>query len=267
MAELLSQHKIYHEGAFHPPQGTLDKKNWTDLQVVLRCSIRNVTPTKLSLSEGKAADPAAAALTFELNVQQSWSRSPQPLTLCTSLTILTNRGRGGQYMNWQGEGPTKILPHTFGNARFTRCGRRERQNHSYVTVPPGDEGLTFQKGISWGSLLRPYGRPLPENVEPVIGDRYDLVFAKNERREPFTQWWNFGDLESDLKDKKLVHYMPRPDPAPVSSGEEDESPQFSPDSVVLPFKAWEDYRDEDRDTFVRLAVHFDTTPVEIVFVE
>ena len=82
-------------------------------------------------------------------------------------------------------------------------------------------------------------------------------------RWPGVRWWNWGDLEGDLKGKVLGD---RTDPSLNSMDRETERKKL-PDNLVLPYAAWEDFEDEEGNEFVWLEVEFDETSMGVKVVE
>ncbi len=129
----------------------------------------------------------------------------------------------------------------------------------FVTVPPGEGGVTVTKAISWGRLLEIRGKtPSPER-QPQPEDEYELYFAPG-ARGIFTDWWNWGDLDTDLKDRKLVDLV-----NPELNGVKD--PPLPSPPILLPFESWGEVEDDDGNSFVRLLVLLDTTPISVKFVD
>lgn len=127
----------------------------------------------------------------------------------------------------------------------------------FVTVPSGTQGLTVTKTISWGRLLQQRGKAPAVDKKPQPGDEYELFFCPG-RRGSFTDWWNWGDLDGDLKDRKLVSLV-----NPKLNGVKDPALPLPP--ILLPFDAWGEDFDDDGNELVRLLIILDTTPVLVRF--
>lgn len=198
-----------------------------------------------------------------INVKQLSPRQyNSPLTICTAHTIL---GQGEPSIRLQmrtKDGPEKYLLGDALPGVHMRYPEPESDDWKtelpFATVPPGDEGLTVTKAITWKQLLQHRGKPPQPDKQPQPGDEYSLHFARG-RRETFIDWWNWGDLEGDLKDRKLVNLVD-----PKLNGVED--PQPPPPPTLLPFEAWGEECDESGNDFVRLLNILDTAPLVVKFV-
>lgn len=144
-----------------------------------------------------------------------------------------------------------------------RCAEPESDDWKtelpFVTVPPGAEGLAVTRTISWERLLQHRGKTPPLDKQPQPEDEYELYFASG-RRETFIDWWNWGNLDGDLKDRKLVNLV-----NPKLNGVKD--PALPPPPTLLPFDAWGEECDDSGNDFVRLLIILDTTPVLVKFVD
>lgn len=223
-----------------------------------------MSPEHLSISELEAACPDAPALSLTINVRQAWAAAdpPRPLTLCTSFNaispgdvsirvLLKCRNVQGKYLLGD--------PITGVHMRYKEPESDDwKTERPFATIPPG-EGFTVTKTISRKRLLKALGFRPPGNENPKPGEQYDLFFVPG-RNEPFTHWWNWGDLEGDLKDRKLVDIVD-----PRLNGIKN-APLPEP-PILLPFKSWEHDEDEEGRFIVRLLAHYDTTPVVVKFVE
>jgi len=222
-----------------------------------------VSPTVVSISQMEAAGPDSPAFDLTINVKQTWAAAnpPRPLTLLTAYNIL---GRGDQSirvtMNCRDVSGKSLLgdPLFGGHMRYAEPKSDDwKTEYSFATIPP-DDGLTVIRTITRERILKAWGVRPPGNEKPKPGEEYELYFAPG-RREPFTLWWNWGDLDGDLKDRKLVDMVD-----PRLNGIENAPPPEPP--IMLPFKSWEDTEDEEGRIIVRLLAHYDTTPVVVKFV-
>jgi hypothetical protein len=100
---------------------------------------------------------------------------------------------------------------------------------------------------------------MPEKRRPRPGEEYDVFFIRG-RREAFTDWWNRGDLETDLKERKLIDLY-----NPKVNGIADPKPPLPPD--LLSYASWEDEYDLAGNQIVRLLIILDTMPVVLKFVD
>ncbi|KAI9148916.1 hypothetical protein HJFPF1_10960 [Paramyrothecium foliicola] len=105
----------------------------------------------------------------------------------------------------------------------------------FVTVPPGAEGLTMSRTITWEQLLQYLGQRLLLGKKPQPGAEYELYFSTG-RRETFIDRRNWGDLGSDLKDKRLVNLV-----NPKLNGVEDPAPP-SPPTMLLYYACGDEMR-------------------------
>jgi hypothetical protein len=230
---------------------------------LLRWTIVDVTPSEISLSEADGADPKRPAVTLTINVRQATPNGdPRPLTICTAHTILGD-GDPSIRISMRARGADKYLlgDPLFGvHMRYAIPSSDDWKTElPFVTIPPGSEGLTVTKTITWEHFLQARGKAVSEERRPRPGDEYELVLCKG-RRETFTEWWNWGDLQTDLKDRRLVNLV-----NPKLNGVEHADPP--PEPILLPYAAWEEECDDEGNDFVRLLVHLDTTPVVVRFIE
>jgi hypothetical protein len=223
-----------------------------------------VSPDHLSISKLAASGPDSPAFELTVNVKQAWAVGdcPQPLTICTAYNVL---GRDDPSihvtMSCRNIKGKALLgdPLSGGHMRYAEPTSDDWKTElPFATIPPG-EGLTVTKTITCGRLLKAWGFRAQGNEKPKAGEECELYFTPS-RREPLTLWWNWGDLEGDLKDRKLVDMVD-----PRLNGIENASPPEPP--VLLPFKSWEDTEDQQGRMIVRLLAHYDTTPVVVKFVE
>ncbi|KAK3311939.1 hypothetical protein B0H66DRAFT_570953 [Apodospora peruviana] len=258
--------KAFHARDWIPDRDIANDENRTKLQSVLRWSIASITPSEISLSTASAADPNATALSVSINVRQTWSAEPsRPLTLCTAHTILCGRPSIRLYMTSVTDNSRFLLgdPLTGINMRYIEpISDNWKTELPFITIPPLEsEGITIAREITYGDLFAKWGKPIPKetNSYPKVGEEFELRFAEGGRKESFTDWWNWGDLEGDLKEVKLID-MPNPKVNP-------RGPKAPPEGSLLPFASWEDEADDEGNWMVRLQVHIDTTPVVVRFVE
>jgi hypothetical protein len=235
----------------------------TNLQAALRISIASSSPDPISISALKAADPDSPSLTLTINAKQSWGASPpRPLTLCTSSTIL-GLGDPGIHVYMRCRGKEKSMlgdPLSGINMHYAEPKSDDWKTElNFATVPPGDEGLTVTRTVSCRALLKARGK----DKGPEPGEEYDLRLSRG-RRTALTIWWNWGDLEHDLKERKLVDLV---DPRLNSSEQHPPRAPSPPPPILLPFGSWDDDADDEGRSMVWLFVHLDTTPVLVKFVE
>ncbi|OIW31473.1 hypothetical protein CONLIGDRAFT_667392 [Coniochaeta ligniaria NRRL 30616] len=255
---------IYHKGSFPVSATESDGDyNWTDLQAVLTWSITSASPGHISIAELEAAGPDAPALSLAINVRQAWAAAdpPRPLTLSTPYNVIGPGEASIRVIMKCRHVPGKNLlgdPLTGVHMRYREPTSDDwKTEMPFATIPPG-EGLTVTETVSGARILKAHGFRPPGNDKPRPGEEYDLHFAPG-RNEPFTDWWNWGDLEGDLKHRKLVDVVD-----PRLNGIQNAPPPEPP--ALLPFKSWEDNEDEEGRRRIRLLAHYDTTPVVVEFV-
>ncbi|KAK2592121.1 hypothetical protein QQS21_010192 [Conoideocrella luteorostrata] len=256
-------HIGYVGGTVQIPTETDGNYNWTQLQAALRWSVVNVTPSVISLYEASTKDPSEPALTLTINVKQlSPARDQHPLTICTANTIL---GEGDPSLRLLMRNSDRATKYLLGdslpgiNMQYAELELDDWKTElPFATVPPGAEGLTVTRAISWERLLQHRGKAPSLDKQPQPGDEYELYFAPG-RLEPFTDWWNWGDLDGDLKDRKLVNLV-----NPSLNGVKDPALPLPP--TLLPFDAWGEGSDDSGNDFVRLLIILDTTPILVKFV-
>lgn len=134
-----------------------------------------------------------------------------------------------------------------------------QSHYGFITIPSQASGHNYQltrhitrDDIFWRSKDNPEAASRP-------GEEFDLVLDLNTRYFG-VQWWNWGSLEDDLKEKKFIDL-----PDPHVNGREDRTPP--PDPYLLPFGCWEDREDDEGNEMVFLEVESDSTPVRVKFVE
>ncbi|KAK4206348.1 hypothetical protein QBC37DRAFT_435092 [Rhypophila decipiens] len=262
--------KAFHAGDWIPDRDIASRKNRTKLQSVLRWSIVSVQPSEISLAKACASDPNATALSISINIRQTWSSStdpPRPLTICTAHTILAGSESPSirLYMTSVDDKSRHLLGDPLAGINMNH---REPLTDDwktvlpFFTIPPSD-GITVTRDISYRDLLARWGKPVPPEADsyPKPGEEFELRFASDVacRKETFTDWWNWGDLEGDLRHVKLIDM---PNPKVNTAG-----PTEPPEGSLLPFASWDDEADDEGNWMVRLQVHMDTTPVLVRFVE
>lgn len=236
----------------------------SQLQAVLRWSVVSILPAEIPLSEAEGTTSDEAAVTVVINVKQVAAKDPpRPLTICTAHTVL-GWGDPSIRLLMQARGEHKYLlgdPLPGVHMRYAEPKSDDWKDElPFITIPPGDEGFTATRTISWERLFQhPSGNPVSQEQRPRAGDEYELCLTGG-RKETFTDWWGWGDLEGNLKDRKLVDLV-----NPKLNGVEDPKPP--PPHIVLPYGAWDEDYDDNGNQFVHLLIHLDTTPVILKFVE
>lgn len=229
---------------------------------MLSCKTVDIEPTEISLWEARFAKPQDQAFKIKFNVKQIWSVKPSPMTFCTYNTVLSKTPiclvLGMDPVNHK---HMRLLP---GPAEHMRRHYKNpfdglydfKESLPFSTVPPGD-GLILERVVTWGNIF-PGGYIIvpPERV-PQPGDAYDVAIKEPLHRTG-CPWWNWGSLDDDLKNKKLI--------SPRSSRRSKPSSTEAEDEVRCFGYGPEDRKDGDGATpLANLIVHYDTTPQRIQF--
>ncbi|KAM7185201.1 hypothetical protein V8F33_012544 [Rhypophila sp. PSN 637] len=263
--------KAFHADDWIPDRDIANGKNRTKLQSVLCLSIVSVQPSEISLAKASASDLNAPALSISINIRQTWSSStdpPRPLTICSAHTILA--GPESPSIRLSMTSVDNKSRHLLGD-RLAGINMNHREPLTddwktvlpFVTIPPSSDGITVTRDISYRDLFARWGKPVPPEADeyPKPGEEFELRFASEGacRKETFTDWWNWGDLEGDLRHVKLIDM---PNPKVNTAG-----PTEPPEGSLLPFASWDDEADDEGNWMVRLQVRVDTTPVLVRFLE
>ncbi|KAH8731121.1 hypothetical protein GQ44DRAFT_822694 [Phaeosphaeriaceae sp. PMI808] len=243
-----------------PREMIIAGRNRSELQAIIQFSA-TVKSIGLSIS--------FPSITFSISARQIWSASPdRPLTICTRYTPLNAKVPGqilsGGRLDWniaslddEGSWNTlRCMPMTIkDNIRAPRA-KDWQQEASFVTIPALNSGHTYNVDRKLNLSTVPINR----RPRLVCGE---TVYFKLVRGYYFPildiSWWNWGDLEGDLKSKKLGH---RKDPKSRGRNREEEKKRL-PDELVLGYDNWRDTEDDQGNRMVRLEVEFDETPMRV----
>lgn len=229
----------------------------SDLQVVLRWTLNKVTPTKLSLSEWRTAGPETTAFTIECSVRQCWACKSSPLTICTESTLLSNTTAAGRVR-------MAAIDHT--RTPILVCNNRPYRVHyidqeygvqdlreklSFATIPPGNEAVTVSRAVTWRDVRRLGIDPIAPDKIPLPGDLYNLCLVAGYARKHYI-WWNWGDLEGDLKGKTFKNSHDR---------------ESAPDNEMASYGYGSKRSDFEHNHLIHLLIHMDTTPQVMEFID
>jgi hypothetical protein len=90
---------------------------------------------------------------------------------------------------------------------------------------------------------------------PRPGEEFELGLDS----DFYVEWWNWGDLEGDLKDKKFVVL-----PNPKYSDRDDPPP---PDPYLLPYACWDDFEDDEGREMIYLQIDQSEETKRVKFVD
>lgn len=205
-------------------------------------------------------------MTITANVKQSWAIGPpRPFTLYSGFSILVGEARNNIVLTSKSR-DHRLLGDPLGYSHYLHLVQPDADDWKivlpFVTIPPGEDGLTVLREIKWKDLLGGHDDGRSEgnsDWRPEPGEEYNMTWSRG-RYRLHTTWWNWGDLEGNLKDKRLVNMVD-----PRLNGVQNPGPP--PPDVVLPYDSWKDRRDGDRNTYVWLQMHLDTKPLTVQFVE
>ncbi|KAI1809592.1 hypothetical protein GGS20DRAFT_274405 [Poronia punctata] len=185
-----------------------------DMQAKINVAL-SASPT-ISLS-----NPAAELrLTLELSIASSVNEG-QPITFMVEKTVfeVTEEGEGGMDIFSLGAfGALRSATHDTTKAislgHFKVHGvptsdspdLRER-GHRFVTIPGDGSTVTVTHTLNWERIFRYEEKRSKGDLVP--GERFHIGIRKDYLG---TMWWCWGDLETDLKDKKLHIWHPGPLP-------------------------------------------------------
>ncbi|WEW57134.1 hypothetical protein PRK78_002594 [Emydomyces testavorans] len=244
------------------PPGELisDGKNRTELQSIIEISISstNPSPARFSTSNPK--------LSLTISARQTWSAHPdRPLTLCTRHTPLDVAVPGRE---WTGE---SMKRHFMVNKACSALTRRGAMIHHYktpdeddwqqklgfITLPPAASGGSYSvtREVNFTELL---GADVSQKVGTIFGLE---LHPSGLMGTPGIEWWNWGDLEGELKGKNLGY---RGDPKLNDKNREEEKKTLG--DIVLPFGCWEDTEDDEGNEMVWLEVEFDNQVIDVELV-
>ncbi|KAI9148786.1 Anther-specific proline-rich protein APG [Paramyrothecium foliicola] len=257
-------HVVNTEEDVHVPTKIEANYNWTQLQAGLHWSLAGVAPPIMSLNDAASKDPNTPVTNLIINVKQICpKRQKQTITICTDHTVLSERETSSHILMESKNNPQKYLlggPLTGVHMRYAEPDADNwKKILPFVTIPPGDEGLTVTKSISWKHLRQYRGKSLPPDKEPRPGDAYEVRFSEA-RRETFIGWWNWGGLEGDLKLRKLINLVDS-----KLNGVEDPAPPSPP--ILLPYGAWDGECDNAGNDSVRLLNILDITSLSVRFID
>ncbi|KAI9811402.1 MAG: hypothetical protein M1826_003192 [Phylliscum demangeonii] len=245
-----------------------DGQNRKQLQAILSVSITDCTPV-VSLSAADDESP------FEITVSAriTWSAHPsRPLTLSTWRTPFNEPVDGLPYTGDSIAHAVRMQSATDPGQRLATLGRPHPSYRVHFKEPDGREDwrtqMAFMTVPSWASgqsvtvrrvlerrFLFPPADHDADALIPRPGDAFDLLLDA----DIVVAWWNWGDLERDLKEKKFVNW-----PDPRLNDRHDPPP---PEPYLLPYACWEPPEDEDGNEMVYLDVEQDPAPRRIRFVE
>ncbi|KAI0847629.1 hypothetical protein F5Y00DRAFT_113322 [Daldinia vernicosa] len=177
-----------------------------------RINVTLSTSPTLSLSDPKAE------LRFILTLQIVTSaREGHPITICTDLSALDvldegcglidvlARGAFGALRSASGDATKNISLGYFHVRYFTNSTSSDLREHGkrFVTIPGDGSPVTVVHRLIWERIFKYADRRKKDDLVP--GDRFNIAMNRRFLR---SDWWCWGDLESDLKDKHLHVWHP-----------------------------------------------------------
>lgn len=133
-----------------------------------------------------------------------------------------------------------------------------KEKLGFVTIPCASSGQSYniERAVDLSQLLEDPPKP---------GDAFEINLSSAQfERGPGIEWWNWGNLEGDLKGKKLGW---RGDPKLNEKSREEEGKKL-PHDLVLSFENWRDAEDDEGNQMVWLEIVFgsdrDLVRVEVV---
>ena len=181
-----------------------------DYQGIVEVKLRTSTPT-ISLHDG-----TDFRLILELRLASN-AQEGRPVTICLDDTCFQQRGPNEGGFNPLSEGAFHRLeraddstgrPIRLGgfrvNRKWTETSNEMRERKAQLlTIPADGSSVTVSHALDWPRMFRYAERVTKDDLKP--GDR---LKTKIEERYLRTDWWCWGDLEGDLKDKKLHYWTP-----------------------------------------------------------
>lgn len=133
-----------------------------------------------------------------------------------------------------------------------------QQTLGFVTLPPADSKRAYsvKREIDFAEIFKSTAFLKPGVV-------FEFGLSPPGHRTPEVEWWNWGDLEGDLKGKVLSE---RCDPMLNDKDREEERKKL-PENVVLACKSWEDKEDDQGNEMVWFEVVFDKREIKVEFVD
>ncbi|KAI8957139.1 hypothetical protein F5Y11DRAFT_104600 [Daldinia sp. FL1419] len=195
-----------------------------------KISVTLSVPPTLSLGDPEAE----LRLILTLRIVES-AREGRPITFCTDLSVfdviesglidMPARGAFGSLRDASGDTARNISLGFFHVRYFTNSTSsdlRERDKR-FVTIPGDGSPAMVVHRLGWGRIFKYAGSRKKEDLVP--GDRFNVAIS---RRWLKCTWWCWGDLESDLKDKRLHVWHPG-----QFTGPKPEDDEFKDGSWVL----------------------------------
>ncbi|PGH16324.1 hypothetical protein AJ79_01866 [Helicocarpus griseus UAMH5409] len=247
------------------PPGELiaNDKNRSQLQSIIQLSISAIDPS----SSPVRISATSPKLPVTISARQIWSARPhEPLTVSTRHTpldipITGRKGTGGsmrRHLTFSEPGMTPsfgaFIPH------YKQPSERDWQETlGFATIPPAISKKSYDvvKEIDFAEVVADRGL-LKVGVEFEFGLRGEPL-----RQTPGIEWWNWGDLEGELKGKVLGYVT---DPR-LNGWDREEERRKLPGDFVLPFGCWEDSEDDDGNEMVWLEVVVDERRIRVEVVE
>ncbi|KAI3337148.1 hypothetical protein HD806DRAFT_29219 [Xylariaceae sp. AK1471] len=190
------------------------KVNPADMQAKINVAL-SASPA-ISLS-----DPAAELrLTLELCIDSS-VKEGQPITFMVEKTVFEVHDEveggmdifslgafGGLRSTTQDTDTTKNISlgafRVNGRLKSDSLDLKER-GHRFITIPGDESTVTVTHTLNWERIFKYEGKHAKDDLVP--GEKFDIGTRKDYLG---TMWWCWGDLETDLKDKKLHVWHPGP---------------------------------------------------------
>jgi hypothetical protein len=208
-------------------------------------------------------------VTFTLSARQIWSANPdRALTVCTRHTPFdvaiperpwTGVPLGRHVAHRKEDGSWQQLEYISPAMRINYQDPEEedwQEKLGFITIPAmsSEAAYTIDREIDLSYLSNECKPKLLEggNIEfKLVNEAY--------KNSPKMAWWNWGDLEGDLKGKKLGY---RSDPV-LNDKDREEERKHLPNDLALGFDNWRDTEDDEGNEMIRLEVEWDNSTVSV----